>query len=1068
MTLMRYLCWFFACLVWVSGLAIAAEPNGGVVVEKVGKTSALYKAGVLPGDLLFTWERMAEPPANQKGAQGQFKNVFYWRIFLIEQTPRGRINLYGERDGKSCFFEVPMGDWQAVQVRPIMPKRFLSHFYKGKDFIQSGKISKGITEWEKLILNDASKLNDRQDLKCWIRLQIGKYWAEIGHWDKANYAHDLALELVDGPWSRICVLGVIATAHQMQNQLENAKEIYLKMAEIWKSNKGEGLGFAKTIDLVGYLSHRQGAFSLAEKYYLLALKIRKNMAPNSVDVAGSLLSLGNIAIERGNYKLGYEYYLRALSITESLAPDSIGMAMSLNNLGIVAHRQGNLDAAISYYKRALSITKNLVPGSIEVSISLQNLGIVAISRGDLDAAEKYFRQSLDITENSTPDKLDSATSFYHLGIVAISRGDSDAAGEYFKQSLDITESLAPGGPDIVDSLSGLGIFNRTQGDLDAAENFFKHALSIQEKLSPGSTDEARLHNELANIYRQMKKDGEAGNHFKRSIQSLEAQLVKLGGSDHVKAGFQGQLKDFYLDYIDFLLSENKPETAFDVLERARARVLHRMISERDFILSGHDIPQELEQDRRLITHRIEKIQQKLVSLDLYRDTIRIEKLKDQLFNLRREYDILIEKIRKSSPRYANLRAPKPLNLAEVKEILDPGTLMFSYCVTEEKTFLFLVQKDRLTFHVVEKGELYLRDQVQMLHSVIKDPESVHGGEIMKVLSSELFNILITPAISEINSAKRLLIIPDGPLQKLPFSLLREKIGDETRYLIEWKPITTIVSATIYAELKKRKTRSNSLIAAFGDPLYPQKTTGDALLVQVVSLDRSLTAKGYGDQALRGFLSDNPNDLKHLPYTAEEVQFISRTFPGQTRVYLREEANEKNVKALGKDPSIIHLACHGWANDRYPLESTLAFTLGNEFNEGKENGILQAWEIFGSMRINADLLVLSACETGLGKVEGTEGLTGLTRAFQFAGARSIIASYWNVDDQSTSVLMRRFYQYLKWGKPKAEALRQAQVDLIHQPLQIEVTLLFGLLKKRVYRNVSHPYFWAAFQFIGPWD
>ncbi len=262
-------------------------------------------------------------------------------------------------------------------------------------------------------------------------------------------------------------------------------------------------------------------------------------------------------------------------------------------------------------------------------------------------------------------------------------------------------------------------------------------------------------------------------------------------------------------------------------------------------------------------------------------------------------------------------------------------------------------------------------------------------------------------------------------------------------------MATVVSATIYAELKQRKIKAGRGIAAFGDPLYPKPSQDEAGITQSRS---------------RGGL----DHLQRLPHTAQEVQAIARAFPEQTRLYLQAEADEKNVKALGKGPGIIHLACHGWVDDRFPLESALAFSIPESFGVGDENGILQAWEVFSDMRIDADLLVLSACETGLGKIEGTEGLNGLTRAFQFAGARTIIASYWNVEDQSTGALMARFYHYLEKGEAKVDALRLAQIDLIRQPLLSEKPSFFGLRRKTVERDVSHPYYWAAFQLIGPWD
>ena len=163
----------------------------------------------------------------------------------------------------------------------------------------------------------------------------------------------------------------------------------------------------------------------------------------------------------------------------------------------------------------------------------------------------------------------------------------------------------------------------------------------------------------------------------------------------------------------------------------------------------------------------------------------------------------------------------------------------------------------------------------------------------------------------------------------------------------------------------------------------------------------------------------------------------------------EAATEERAKAVAKDARYLHFASHGLLDERFPLNSGLALTIPNEMKEGQDNGILQAWEIFERVRIDADLVVLSACETGLGKEMGGEGLVGLTRAFEYAGARSVLASLWSVADETTAALMKRFYGYLKAGQTKDAALRQAQVDLIRGS------------------EASHPFYWAAFQLNGDW-
>ncbi len=176
-----------------------------------------------------------------------------------------------------------------------------------------------------------------------------------------------------------------------------------------------------------------------------------------------------------------------------------------------------------------------------------------------------------------------------------------------------------------------------------------------------------------------------------------------------------------------------------------------------------------------------------------------------------------------------------------------------------------------------------------------------------------------------------------------------------------------------------------------------------------------------------------------------VAFSSEAF------YLGEEATEEKAKALGKGVRYIHFACHGFLDELFPLNSGLALSIPPAVIEGRDNGILQAWEVFERMRIDADLVTLSACETGLGKEMGGEGLIGLTRAFQYAGARTVLASQWKVADVATSELMTRFYSYLKAGLSKDRALQFAQIEFIRNPD----------------RTISHPYFWAGFLLNGDW-
>jgi CHAT domain-containing protein len=315
----------------------------------------------------------------------------------------------------------------------------------------------------------------------------------------------------------------------------------------------------------------------------------------------------------------------------------------------------------------------------------------------------------------------------------------------------------------------------------------------------------------------------------------------------------------------------------------------------------------------------------------------------------------------------------------------------------------------------------------------------------------LYELLVKPAESTIVTSTRVLISPDGPLHLLPFAALARNPSDGGgrtggQYLVEWKPLHQVISATVYAELRERRkefANSSTTLVAFGDPRY-------------LSIDKSKT-EAIGDAELRSVVRGGFG-FGSLPSSREEVESIAGLYPGSSRKFLGEEATEEKAKSIGRDVRYLHFACHGLIDERFPLNSALALTIPANLGRGQDNGLLQAWEIFEHVRVDADLVTLSACETALGKEMGGEGLLGLTQAFQYAGARSVLASLWGVADESTALLMKRFYGYLKAGKGKADALRLAQMDLIKAKTGTEASAR---------PSFSHPFHWAAFQLIGDW-
>lgn len=328
------------------------------------------------------------------------------------------------------------------------------------------------------------------------------------------------------------------------------------------------------------------------------------------------------------------------------------------------------------------------------------------------------------------------------------------------------------------------------------------------------------------------------------------------------------------------------------------------------------------------------------------------------------------------------------------------------------------------------------------------------------VSRALFRDLIEPIAVDIAESSRVVVLPDGHLHRLSFPALLRPTAHGDQYLIEWKPIHVALSATVYAELTARGSAGSSTpsspltprtleFVAFGDPDYSSKGADQEAVV------RSVTER-------IGF------DWRRLPHTRREVEAIAKLFPDEAkRVFLGQDAREERVKSLERQVQILHLAAHGYLDEQLPSSSFIALSSSNgettpDGGPPTDNGLLQVWEIFETVRIDASLVVLSACESGLGEELDGEGVIGLTRAFQYAGARSVVASLWNVADQATAELMLHFYRHMQAGLPKDAALRAAQLQLIRAP--IDIAAADGTL---VHYDASSPYYWAAFQLYGDW-
>ena len=843
-----------------------------------------------------------------------------------------------------------------------------------------------------------------------------------------------------------------------------ANEHHRRALTIRQRKAPGSLDVASSLNNLGLVAWSSGDLKSADDYYTQAMHIRERLAPGSRDLAGSLNNLGEVARDRGDLARTQDLLSRSLAIKQQLSPGSLAVAITLNNLGQLAGERGDFQASEGYHLAAFAIREEKAePESPDLAESLNGLGETARKRGDLSKAAGYHERALRLRERLAPDSVDVAESLSHLGDVALAGGNVPQATDYYNRALKIREQRVPWTLEVANTISGLGDAASARGDSAAARAHYKQALAIQERLAPNSLEVATSLVALGDLAFGDRRFTEALTLFTQSVQIVEAQRRQITSND-ARALLLALHSTPYAGHLRTHVAHGGLPAAFATIERSRARSLVDLLAERRLDLRS-DAPAELlaEQEeldgRRSATHEnmtdtatqltgarvaineadTGSEQRRVANLEVSRLTKRLDELSKDLATLAAQQRSLDARIRRTSPRLAALQYPEPLDLRGAQAALDPGTLLLTYVIDDAKTYLFAVTKIDFKLFTVPIGRAGLADQVRAFRALVSKERLGDPAEP----GQRLYNALVRPAQAMVDRAERVLICPEGPLQVLPFAALVSRAAPQVRYFIDDRPLHTISSMTVYAETRKRALEARRAtpvgppavsLLAFGDPVYTKAQAGPA-------------AGKSETESTRGF------NLSPLPRTREEVQAIVGLFGTSARARLGREATETSAKSEASEAAILHFASHGWIDEAMGLNSGLALSQPGALGRVpsvEDDGLLQAWEIFEHLRLNATLVVLSACQTGLGENVRGEGLVGLTRAFLYAGARSVAVSLWDVSDAGTAALMKTFYQELRNGASKDVALQRAMIAAHGDPAR------------------KHPFYWAPFILVGDWQ
>ncbi|MBZ5536634.1 MAG: CHAT domain-containing protein [Acidobacteriia bacterium] len=837
--------------------------------------------------------------------------------------------------------------------------------------------------------------------------------------------------------------------------------------------------------------------AIGEKEKALDFAFQSLRTYESSDYPGDLVrgrAIANTAIGRiyasvGEKQKALDYFELALPYWRA-AKDLMGEARALHQIGEVYASLGENHRALDYYNQSFSLNHQ-VGYRYGEALALHSLGTLLISSNELLAAAENLQKALQL-RREMGERRGEASTLTSLGLVYQRLKDDRKELEYYDEALSLWRQVGDR-PGEASTLTYIGELYYARDDQKRALEYLNQALPIRKAVSDVDGEAVSLY-DLARIDRDRGEIIAACEKMKRVIEIAESIRGNLGIQE-VRATYLASVHDYYEFYVDLLmkLDERKPlggysSKALQINERARARsLLDTLAQARAKIRRGMD-PLWVEQERSLrrrLNAKTEYYRQLTLSKVSHEETKGLEK---EIEGLSKEYQIVQHRIRSSNPNYAALTQSQPLRLTEIQQgLIDTDTVLLEYALGEEHSYLWVVSPTSLaSFGLPKRAEIEaasrrVYDLLVARNSRDKDESIEHRGRRLKqaedeypVAAAVLGRMVLGPA-SHLLGNKRLLIVADGALQYIPFAALPDPATLHSQFddpsdgrhggwtpLVSNHEIVNLPSASTLEVLRREMTSrkpAGKLVAVLADPVFEKddpRVKGARRSQAGSTLGKSNASNSAIENeversAVESGVTQGGAHIPRLPFARREAEAILDRVPkDQRKADLDFEAN----LAAAKGPElsryrIVHFATHGLLNSVHPELSGLVLSLVNRQGQ-PQDGFLRLNEIY-NLDLPADLVVLSACQTGLGKEIKGEGLIGLTRGFMYAGAARVMASLWKVDDRATGELMARFYDAMLGEQhlTPAAALRKAQMSLWKE------------------KQWASPYYWAAFTLQGEW-
>jgi CHAT domain-containing protein len=849
-------------------------------------------------------------------------------------------------------------------------------------------------------------------------------------------------------WLEARALVAMGDAQYSNAQLKESLKSYLKAADSWSRLEWR-TGQAEALLNAGFAYMDLGEDTKALPVLTSAEALWRALGDNG-NTAETLRALGVLHSRLDEKQKALDYFFRAQELLPA-AGQKRQRALIANAIGWVYFDLGELPVAERQFQQALEMVR-AIGYPLAEGAYLHELGLVAFARRDYARARENYQASLTTFRQLGNRRWISLLTL-ELGLVLLAEGKAAEALEALDGALaSIREHTGPYTE--AKCLDAIGRASQALKNYDRAAEAYEEALRI---LQAGRYRyrEAQTRLQLAKLERDRGNLAEARRQAEAALRAIETVRMDAPGPEF-RASYFSSTHDYFEFNTDLLMELHRANptdasldaSAFWVTERGRARSLLDSLAEaRVEIREGVDpalLQRETELKRRL---NRAAARQSEPSGDSKKEQ---ESLAAEVRDLTIEYQQVKALIQTRSPKYAALTQPQPLTLAQVQQqLLDGDTVLLEYSLGEEASYLWAVGAN--SYHSyrlpprdrIEAAALRLRN---LLTAYETPADSTTRERRLRIRESEsrywieaaaLSEILLGPVASQI-AGKRLLIVPDGALNSLPFAALpapKRPAGASPIPLVVEHELVLLPSASILAVLRSQaagRTKASKWIAVLADPV---------LDAQDPRLPKALPAR---PDSAGGIV------YRRLPSTRIEAEAITKLAPpGGAMTALGFEANRRLASdgSLG-EYRVVHFATHVTAHYEQPELSGVVLSKFDKGGQAQE-GLLRLHDIY-NLRLPADLVVLSACESYLGKQVRGEGLLGIVRGFMYAGANRVMASMWKVDDFATKELMVRFYRNMfTHGESPAAALRHAQIEMWREP------------------DWHAPYYWAAFVLQGEW-